>query len=75
MRKMISFAVFALLRHDAWHVESLKVEWWYAAKLPVNSSSPRVATAVCRSSWAAVQPSYYSRPTLDALSINSSYTI
>lgn len=22
--------------HDAWHVESLKVEWWYAAKLPVN---------------------------------------
>ncbi len=22
--------------HDAWHVESLKVEWWYAARLPVN---------------------------------------
>ncbi len=21
---------------DAWHVESLKVEWWYAARLPVN---------------------------------------
>ena len=21
---------------DAWHVESMKVEWWYAAKLPVN---------------------------------------
>lgn len=21
---------------DAWHVDTLKVEWWYAAKLPVN---------------------------------------
>jgi phenylpropionate dioxygenase-like ring-hydroxylating dioxygenase large terminal subunit len=21
---------------DAWHAESLKVEWWYAARLPVN---------------------------------------
>ncbi|HEY2379673.1 MAG TPA: aromatic ring-hydroxylating dioxygenase subunit alpha [Terriglobia bacterium] len=22
--------------HDVWHVEGLKVEWWYAAHLPVN---------------------------------------
>jgi phenylpropionate dioxygenase-like ring-hydroxylating dioxygenase large terminal subunit len=22
--------------HDAWRVEDLKVEWWYAARLPVN---------------------------------------